>query len=92
MSRPSRKWCSDCRRSSTVEDEFTAGDYSREGEREWMVTALACGHYIETPAKVIGPAPGAPYAGVPTVERARPRDLAGAPPSLQKEVEDPWST
>lgn len=73
-------WCTTCGRSSRVIDRFDAGHMTRAGEVEYAVTALACGHEEQGTEKIIGPAPGVPYAGPQTAVAAstRSRDLLAA--------------
>lgn len=83
-----RKWCSTCRRSKPITDQFEDGHYEPYGEQVYLVTLLECGHAETTKPRTIGPAPGAPYAGpaVPVSPTSRPADVARTP------IRDPWLT
>lgn len=90
-----RAFCPECRTRKAVEDQFDAGTYEGPSEMAWMVTVLVCGHSIESPKRIVGPSPGAPYAGptIPVAASHRPSDLAVAraeqPPA--DPIQDPWA-
>jgi len=88
-------WCPECRTSSTVTDEFSHGWYERDGEHQATVTVLACGHRVQSGDRVVGGAPGAPYAGPGVVVAASqsPRDrlAAALAQSRQSAATDPWA-
>lgn len=73
--RPS--WCPTCRRRVQVDDVSTEGEYRSYGEVGWRVEYLSCGHTNATEVGVVGPAPGAPYAGIPAAPSVRQRHLGG---------------
>lgn len=74
-----RRWCTDCCSRQQVVDTFTDSVYEPWGEQGYQVTALACGHTLQSQPVTIGPAPGEPYAGRPTVASCRSRDLLAVP-------------
>lgn len=88
------EWCPQCRTRVEVSDEFDASWYERNGEHETTVTKLVCGHDLQHGDRIIGGAPGAPYAGPQAVvaRSTRSRDLlaAGVAQSRQTAV-DPWA-
>lgn len=57
-----RAWCSDCRRTAVVVDQFLESTYEPGGEMGFRVTELACGHYHESNRVRVGDAPGKPPA------------------------------
>ena len=75
-----RAFCGECRTMREVVDQFFASKMEKWGEIDYSVTALDCGHEIQGPDRVVGPAPGAPYAGpsVAPAATSRPRDLRAA--------------
>jgi hypothetical protein len=84
-----RRWCPDCRTRSRVVETFTDSHYESAGTMHYTVTALACGHDLQSQGKWTRDAPGAPYAGRPVASRCRPRDLAKlVDPFLQ--TDDGW--
>lgn len=90
-----RVFCPECLTRKAVEDEFDTGTYEGPNEIAWWVTVLACGHSIEGPRQIVGPSPGAPYAGPTRAVAAStsPADLAAAkaeqPPV--DPAQDPWA-
>lgn len=95
MTAAKRTFCPTCRSSRVVEDEFDAGTYEGPSEMAWWVTVLDCGHTIESPKRVVGPSPGAPYAGpsIPVAASHRPADLAAAKAEMPPldPAQDPWA-
>lgn len=76
--RPSA-WCPECRTTRPVVDQFGAGHMTCDGEVEYGVTELDCGHSLQGPAHVVAAAPGAPYAGERVVAAStRASDLLDA--------------
>lgn len=84
-------WCAECRTRRDVVDEFQDSHYEPRGEVACMVTVMDCGHTAERGEHVIGPSPGAPYAGSQQVMAAshRPAALVKARPI--QPPEDPWN-
>lgn len=84
-------WCPECRRTRDVVDQFEDSHYEPRGEVGMLVTIMACGHNTEDGEHVVGPAPGAPYAGPDRTVAAsmRPADLRAA--RSQQPPEDPWT-
>lgn len=88
------EWCAECRRRVEVDDEFTHGWYERNGEHEVTVTKLSCGHDLTYGDRIVGAAPGAPYAGPQAVvaRSTRSRDLLAASAAQARQTAtDPWA-
>ena len=85
-------WCPDCRSRQEVEDRHAESHMTAHGEAGYTVTDLSCGHSLTTDARIIGPAPGAPYAGpqVAVAASHRPRDLRAAQARQRVIDADPW--
>lgn len=81
-----KAWCATCRRRVQIEDVAPESQYRREGEVAWRVEYLACGHDNATELGVVGPAPGAPYAGITAAPSVRQRRLGDCISP------DPWLT
>lgn len=74
-----RVWCPECRSRQPIVDQFTDSQHTRWGEEEYGVTILGCDHSVVGPPRIVGPSPGAPYAGnVVTSPTTRTRDLLAA--------------
>lgn len=60
-------------------DSFMESRYTPWGEEEFSVTRLPGGQTVEGPRRIVGAAPGAPFAGDRvTAATTRPRDLLDA--------------
>lgn len=68
-----------------------ASRMTARGEEEWTGSYLACGCTITENPRIVGTAPGAPYAGpgVAVATSARPRALREAV-ARQRVLDDPW--
>jgi hypothetical protein len=59
-----RAWCPTCGARQPVVEFDTGSRMTGRGEVEWPITRLDCGHVVDGQDRIVGPAPGAPYAGV----------------------------
>jgi hypothetical protein len=86
-----RSWCPECRTTREVEEQSPESHMERHGEVGYLVTRMDCGHTTQGPSTVVGPAPGAPYAGpqVAVAATTNPRDLRHA---RDRQLDaDPWA-
>ncbi len=85
-------WCPECQLTQRIVDASDESTMERSGERGYWVERLACGHETQTDRGVVGPAPGAPYAGpgVAVAATSHPRDVARARAAQVKLDADPW--
>lgn len=81
-------YCAECRKRSNIVDQFTESTYERQGEVQFTVDELACGHTVERGHQVVAAAPGAPYAGITAAPSARQRKLGA---QIGPAVVDPWA-
>lgn len=87
-----RRYCPNGHGLQTVEDvDPHASQMTASGEEEWTGTYLACGCTLTENPRIVGPAPGAPYAGpgVAVAASSRPRDLRAAQ-RLQDRLDHPY--
>lgn len=85
-------WCPECRSRQEVEDKHDESEMTRRGEVGYFVRDLSCGHSLTAETGIVGPAPGAPYAGpqVAVAHGTRPRDLRAARARQAQIDADPW--
>lgn len=70
-------WCPTCRaRREVVDVDPHASTYVGSHEVEWTQTALACGHTLAGPERVVGPSPGGEAAAEAMAQRETQQRLA----------------